>query len=68
MYNANWTDRRTHIKYSAHLHVVQNFVTKSLKYCYYTYQWLDNVDMYTYAQFDQNISYGTIVMSNFTNC
>ena len=32
----------------------------------YACQWLDNVDMHTYAKFDQNIPYGSSVMSIFT--
>ena len=31
-------------------------------------QWLDNVDMLTYATFDQNITCGSRVMGIFTNC
>ena len=31
--------------------------------------WLDNVDMHTeYAKFDQNIPFGSRVLSIFTNC
>ena len=32
----------------------------------YACQWLDNVDMHTYAEFDQNILCGSSVMSIFT--
>ena len=33
---------------------------------YYACQWLDNVDMHTYAELDQNILCGSSVMSIFT--
>ena len=33
----------------------------------YACQWLDNADMHTYAQFDQNILCGLRVMNSFTN-
>ena len=35
---------------------------------YFACQWLDNVDMHMYANFDPNISCGSRVMSFFTNC
>ena len=34
----------------------------------YARQWLDNVDMHLYANFDQNIPCGSRVMIIFTNC
>ena len=39
----------------------------SIKKVCYACQWLDNVDMHTYANFDQNIPCGSRVMSIFTN-